>query len=101
MHAQKPAPFGLDLPAAIICRKLALVQKQTAQPPSTQSMKRKALFCGMAIALGLLVAVRVSAAVITNNTALNPINTSYDGADLVISNCTVTMDGTHSFNSLL
>jgi hypothetical protein len=39
--------------------------------------------------------------VITNNFGLSPADTSLEGGDLVISNCTVTMDGAHSFNSLI
>lgn len=49
----------------------------------------------------LLFAMRAPAAVITSDLTLSPLDTSYDGTDLVISNCTVTMDGAHSFNSLL
>ncbi len=39
--------------------------------------------------------------VFTNNTAISPINPGFDGADIVVSNCTVTVDGAHGFNSVL
>jgi len=43
----------------------------------------------------------MSAAVFfTTNTDINPLNTSYDGQDIVISNCAVTVDGPHTFSSV-
>ena len=41
------------------------------------------------------------AVVFTNNTSIGALDASYDGADIVISNCTVTLDGAHGFNSVL
>ncbi len=40
------------------------------------------------------------ATTITTNTAVSPGDTTYDGADLIVSNCTLTVDGVHSFASL-
>ena len=40
------------------------------------------------------------AVVFTTSTAIGPLDTNYDGADVVISNCTVTVDGAHTFASL-
>jgi hypothetical protein len=37
----------------------------------------------------------------TNGTTISVGNTNYDGTDIVISNCTVTVDGPHAFSSLL
>jgi hypothetical protein len=37
----------------------------------------------------------------TNGTIISVGNTNYDGTDIVVSNCTVTVDGTHAFSSLL
>ena len=37
----------------------------------------------------------------TTNTTLGIHNTNYDGLDLVVTNCTVTVDGPHNFASLL
>ena len=61
-------------------------------------MKRAAL-CLFAILLTTMVCG--AATVITNNTAISPLDASYDGADIVVSNCTVTVNGAHSFNSVL
>src|SRR5262245_23068765 len=41
-----------------------------------------------------------AAAVFTSNTVIGATDTTYDGLDLVISNCTVTVDGPHTFNSV-
>ena len=46
------------------------------------------------------VALSASATVFTTNTDIGPLNTTYDGQDIVISNCTVTVDGPHMFASL-
>lgn len=37
---------------------------------------------------------------INTDTVLSPGDTTYEGADLVVSNCTLTVNGTHSFGSL-
>ena len=44
---------------------------------------------------------QLSAATFTNNVTLTETNNTYDGQDIVISGATVTIDGPHSFNSLL
>jgi hypothetical protein len=41
------------------------------------------------------------AVLITTNTALSPSDKTYEGAGLVVSNCTLTANGAHSFASLL
>ena len=38
--------------------------------------------------------------VISNSIAIGPTNTTYDNQDVVVSNCTLTIDGAHSFNRL-
>ncbi len=40
------------------------------------------------------------AVVFTTDTSIGALDTSYDGQDVVVSNCTVTIDGGHAFNSL-
>src|SRR4026209_2850267 len=40
------------------------------------------------------------AAVFSNDTVLSPTNSSYDGADIVVSNCVLTVDGVHGFASV-
>ncbi len=64
-------------------------------------MKKTALFFWLTLFLISPVASVFSATVFTADTYISPVNTNYDGEDIVISNCTVTMDGPHSFNSLL
>lgn len=54
-----------------------------------------------AVTFLMLAAFSASAVELTTNTFIGALDTSFDGADLVISNCTVTMDGSHAFNSLL
>jgi hypothetical protein len=44
--------------------------------------------------------MEAGAAVFTTDTTLNPTNSSYDGQSIVISNCTVAIDGGHAFTSL-
>ena len=36
----------------------------------------------------------------TNDTSISPDNTNYDGLDIAVTNCTLTVDGAHSFASL-
>jgi hypothetical protein len=60
-------------------------------------MKQYLLATGVVLALA---GVSASAVVFTNNTLIGPLNTNYDGADIVISNCVITVDGPHSFASL-
>lgn len=64
-------------------------------------MNKRYLFRTATLVTFLLIVISAPATVITSNLAITPIDASYDGADLVISNCTVTVDGAHSFNSLL
>lgn len=40
-------------------------------------------------------------AVFTNNTAIGAVDTNYDGMDIVVTNCVLTIDGAHEFSSLL
>ena len=52
------------------------------------------------LALGLF-AASAFGVTITNNTALSPGDTTYEGADLIVSDCTLTVNGEHSFAWLL
>src|ERR1019366_2320352 len=54
----------------------------------------------LAVSLFALAATTVSAVVFTNNTAISPLDLTYDGADITVNNCTVTVDGPHAFASL-
>ena len=62
-------------------------------------MNLKQLFL-LAFALTLPLA-GACATLITTNTALAPGDTTYEGADLIVSNCTLTVNGPHGFSSLL
>jgi hypothetical protein len=42
-----------------------------------------------------------TATTFTSGTTISVGNTNYDGTDIVVSNCTVTVDGPHAFSSLL
>ena len=63
------------------------------------SPPRRTLVAGI-IALTL---VRLPAFTMTfsSDTTINANNTNYEGADIVVTNCTVTVDGPHVFSSLL
>ena len=48
----------------------------------------------------LLIGCTTQAAIFTHDAAISFNNTNYDGADIVITNCTLTVDGPHAFASL-
>src|ERR1035437_9869791 len=52
------------------------------------------------VTLLLLPGLPARAVTFTNNTAISFNNTNYDGADIVGTNCTLTVDGPHAFASL-
>lgn len=54
---------------------------------------------GFAAALGLLPFV-ATAVLFTNDTAISPLDTTFDGQEIVVSNATLTVDGPHAFASL-
>jgi hypothetical protein len=58
---------------------------------------RRALTAGV-IALAC---VPAWAATFTNNTSIGVGNTNYDGMAIVVTNCTLTVDGSHTFSSVL
>src|SRR5438105_568343 len=58
-------------------------------------------FLAASLALLAASATTAPAIVFTNNTTIATSDTNYNGLDLVVSNCTVTIDGFHSFASLL
>jgi hypothetical protein len=65
-----------------------------------RTMKRTLLTRTMAALLWLVQSLSASAIVFTNDTLISPINTNYDGQDIVISNATLTVDGPHNFANL-
>ena len=50
--------------------------------------------------LVVLPCLAASAVTFTNDTAIASYDTNYDGLDITVTNCTVTVDGVHSFASL-
>ncbi len=48
----------------------------------------------------LLPAMTAPGVLFTSDTFISPGNTNYDGMDIAVTNCTVTVDGPHSFGSL-
>ncbi len=64
----------------------------------------KKQFAARAYSLSLAVlfaqALSVGAITFTNDTVIGINNTNYEGADIAVTNCTVTVDGVHSFASL-
>ena len=63
-------------------------------------MKNQKSITLLALVFSLFLAVQGRAVVISGNTNIGPVNTNYDGQDIVISNCTVTIDGPHNFSSV-
>src|SRR5262249_40589801 len=55
----------------------------------------------LSVALALLFPLTCAAAVLfTNDTVIRFDNTNYDGEDIALANCTVTIDGVHGFASV-
>src|SRR5580698_3106943 len=69
------------------------------------SSRKAPLLCRLSIILIVYVtmalALRASAEVFTEDTEIGPLDTNYDGQDIVILDCTVTVDGPHKFSSLV
>jgi hypothetical protein len=66
----------------------------------------KNIFCSWAIGSLILFSLAfaphgIAAVVFTNDTLIDSITMSYDGNDIIVSNCTLTVDGPHGFRSLL
>ena len=59
---------------------------------------RSFILAALALALPLAGAKAIT---FTNNTAIGVGNTTYDGQDIIVSGCTLTVDGPHAFASLL
>jgi hypothetical protein len=61
------------------------------------SRRSRALVAGVAA----LICMPAFATTFTNNATIGVGDTNYDGADIVVTNCTLTVDGPHTFSSLL
>src|SRR4029077_19570503 len=64
-------------------------------------MKTPKSIFSLALLFSLFPIVQGRAVIFSGNTSISPLNTNYDGQDIVISNCTVTVDGAHGFTSLM
>jgi hypothetical protein len=52
-------------------------------------------------ALFLALSLSARAEIFTNNTVIQSFDGSYEGAEIVVSNCTLTVNGPHSFSNVL
>ena len=52
------------------------------------------------LAATLLPALTAPCVTFTNDTVISSYNTNYDGLDIAVTNCTLTVDGPHSFASV-
>jgi hypothetical protein len=57
-------------------------------------------FAPLVAALLLLHGFKVAAVTFTNDTVISFNNTNYDGLDIVVTNCTLTVDGIHAFTTV-
>ena len=71
------------------------------------TMRNRLFFVFSRIFRGMLAGLVIMAAsssfgttLFTNNTTIGSANTNYEGADIVVSNCTLILDGPHGFSSL-
>jgi len=60
----------------------------------------RSLRLALPLAALLVSGLAAGAVTFTNDTAIGVYNTNYDGMDVVVTNCTLTVDGLHSFASL-
>src|SRR5687767_11579430 len=65
----------------------------------TTSMKKLLSFCAL-VWMSLALPGPANGVLFTNDITILFTDTNYDGIDIVVSNCVVTVDGAHSFLSL-
>src|SRR5436190_6514283 len=69
---------------------------------SQRTMKRNShILIGLGSALFLALSLSARAEIFTNNTVIESFDTNYEGAEIVVSNCTLTVNGPHSFSNVL
>lgn len=67
----------------------------------TQVMKPARRYTRFVVFIFTLIhAVTASATTFTTDTYIGPNDSSSDGQDIIVTNCTLTVDGAHGFNSL-
>src|ERR1039458_7682909 len=74
--------------------------KASAKHLLTMKQPCSSLLNALSVSALLLCGLPAGAITFTNDTAISFNNTNYDGADVVVTNCTLTVDGLHSFASL-
>src|ERR1019366_7027054 len=76
---------------------------QSRSPQNSSPMKTlfsTPRFAPLVAALLLLHGFKVAAVTFTNDTVISFNNTNYDGLDIVVTNCTLTVDGIHAFTTV-
>src|SRR5467141_5217576 len=63
-------------------------------------MKIFGFWIRLAASLAILRILPLAAVTFTSDSTITFYNTNYDGQDILLTNCTVTIDGQHSFASL-
>src|SRR5438067_7428342 len=61
-------------------------------------LQREKISCLVALAL-CATPFAARPIVFTSDATLSPSNTNYDGLDVIVSNCTLTVDGPHTFSN--
>src|SRR5262249_28603364 len=79
--------------------------EQSLKGKTDELMKSKIATAGIHTLAICFLAISLSfgqarAVTFTNDTLIGFNNSAYDGADIVITNCTVTIDAVHAFNNL-
>jgi len=71
--------------------------------PDINTFMKASLFCRLVPGVIFLatVALRAPSMVFTEDTYIGPLDTNYDGQDLVVLGCTVAVDGPHTFSSVV
>ncbi|MEI8042293.1 MAG: hypothetical protein WCL11_12855, partial [Verrucomicrobiota bacterium] len=67
---------------------------------SSMNPPGRALATALLLAMSLLPALTARAVTFTSDTLISFNNTNYDGMDVVVTNCTLTVDGAHPFASV-
>ena len=73
---------------------------KTITQKAPYSPRARRCWAAVILILAAMCWVEAQAFVFTSNTTIGALNTDYEGQDLVISNCVLTVDGPHSFASV-
>ncbi len=64
-------------------------------------MKPSPFVAGLGLLLFIATSASAYAITFTNDTTIGVLDTNYDGAEIVVTNCTLTVDGSHAFSNVL